>query len=87
MNANTVNTSMMKISVLEVTESILDKPLQAGHEYIQCIQKLFRLILKLIKYFFPSSLYTQYPILTKQEQVFRISCKKYHKITGASYFH
>ena len=34
-----------------------------------------RLILKWIKSFFPSSIYTQYPIMTKQKQVFSNVCK------------
>ena len=35
----------------------------------------YNLILKLIKYFFPSSIYTQYSIMTKQKQLFRNVCK------------
>ena len=51
--------------------------------HIQCLRKVFRplnffhillryrLILKLIKSFFSPSIYTQYPIMTKQKQDFR----------------
>ena len=54
---------------------------------LQCIWKIFRpldffhillgysIILKYNTLFFPSSIYTQYPIMTKQKQVFRNVCK------------
>ena len=65
---------------------------------IQCIQKVFRpfllfhillhnsLILKWIKYICFSSIYTQYPIMTKQKLFFRNFSKWKEKAPQFSYF-
>ena len=47
----------------------------------------YSLILKWIKSFFPSSIYTQYPIMTEQKQVFIHFCKLIKKQTEISHLH